>query len=255
MDLAGNTVLITGATSGIGLAFAERFLAAGSTVIICGRREALLEEVRAKHPAIHTVPCDVRLPEQRVALRDHVLAKFPDLNVLVNNAGVQRQIDDLAPEADKWSDAWSEVEINVGAVFHLVSLFLPHLRRTPRAAIANVTSGLSFIPKVNVPVYSATKAAVHSFTLSLREQERLRGAAEGKPPVRVIEIVPPAVNTDLGGPGLHTFGVPLDAYADSVMQDLAAGHDTVFYGLSAKMAAAHGEEWQRLFGVVNALGK
>ncbi|KAI8476285.1 MAG: hypothetical protein J3K34DRAFT_512077 [Monoraphidium minutum] len=267
MDLSGNTVLITGATSGIGLALAKRFLAAGSAVIAVGRREGLLAELAASHPGLATRPCDVGDPAQRAALRDWAVAEFPGLNVLINNAGVQRHISDLGEE-EPWADTWSEVEINLGAVVHLSRLFLPHLRAAPRPAIINVTSGLAFVPKVDVPVYCATKAAVHSFTLSLRELERAAAAAAtggadagggsgggGGGGVRVIEVVPPAVNTDLGGPGLHDFGAPLDEFADSVMKDLAAGHESVYFGFSGKLSAASGEDWQRAFVMINSLGK
>jgi len=254
MDLSGNTVLITGATAGIGLAFAERFLKAGSTVIVVGRREALLKEIQSQHPGIHTRAADVGDAEQRVGLRDWVVANFPATNIVINNAGVQRHIADLGATED-WSETAPEIETNLGAVVHLSRLFLPHLRTVPKAALMNVTSGLSFVPKVDVPVYCATKAAVHSFTISLREQERQRAEAAGTPPVRVVEIVPPAVNTDLGGKGLHTFGAPLDDFADSVMQDLAAGKDVVYFGFSGKLAAASGEEWDASFRMINSLGK
>ena len=157
-------------------------------------------------------------------------AEHPDFSVLLNNAGVQRFITDLGAQED-WTATWGEVETNLGGVIHLTRLLLPHLRARAAAssaagggaAVVNVSSGLSFVPKIDTPVYCATKAAVHSFTLSLREQERQRGSGSGGgggggAAVRVIEIVPPAVNTDLGGPGLHDFGAPLDAFADSVIK-------------------------------------
>lgn len=257
MDLAGNVVCITGGTSGIGLAIAERFVAAGSTVIVCGRRQALLQEIESRHPGkVHTRQCDVADPAQRVALRDWVVANFPKTNILINNAGIQRYIDDIAADED-WNETWSEVEVNLGAPIHLCHLFLPHLRAAERPAIISVTSGLSFVPKVDVPVYCSTKAALHSFTLSLRELERRAAAAAGgaAAAVRVVEVVPPAVDTDLGGAGLHTFGAPLDAFADSVMKDLAAGQEAVYFGFSGKLAAATGEEWQKSFAMINSLGK
>lgn len=257
MDLSGLTVLITGGTSGIGLALAERFLEASSTVVVCGRRQGLLDEIKAKHPTIFTRHCDVADPEARVALRDWAVARFPGLTTVVNNAGIQRYVHDLGAD-EPWEETWSEVEINVGAVIHLSRLFLPHLRTVERAAIINVTSGLSFVPKTDVAVYCATKAAVHSFTLSLRELERARERPAGSPgPVRVVEIVPPAVNTDLGGPGLHDFGAPLDEFADSVFKDLARGEDTVYFGFSGKIASAApgSEAWEGAFKTINALGK
>ena len=197
MDLGSNTVLITGGGSGIGLAIATRFLHAGSRVIVCGRREEKLAAAKAAHPELQTRVVDVSSESDRGALRDWAVHEFPGLNVLVNNAGIQRY--PKLGESD-WANMREEIVINFEAVVHLSSLFIPHLRRTPRAAILNVTSGLSFVPIARAPIYCATKAALHSFTLSLRRQ-----LVDSD--ITVIEIIPPAVDTDLGGPGLHTFGV------------------------------------------------
>ncbi|KIY96961.1 DltE [Monoraphidium neglectum] len=258
MDITKNsTILITGATSGIGLAFAERLLAAGSTVIVCGRRQALLDEIKARHPQIITRRADVASARERVALRDWAVSEYPQLNVVINNAGIQRHVGADFAVDEPWEDTWSEIEINVGGVVHLSKLFLPHLRTVERPAIVNVTSGLSFVPRADVAVYCASKAAVHSFSVSLRHLESTRPRPDGAAAVRVIEVVPPAVNTDLGGPGLHDFGEPLDAYADSVIADLAAGKDTSYYGFSGKLASlpSSGEEWDKAFTMLNSLGK
>jgi uncharacterized oxidoreductase len=305
----------------------RRFLAAGSDVIVTGRRQAALAAIKAKHPRAVTRALDVADAAQRVALRDWVVAEHPDTNVVINNAGVQRFIPDLGA-AEPWEATAVELETNLAALIHLSRLFLPHLRAARGGTLVNVTSGLSFVPKVgarelwrrpavadasaaverphsppcdprpprpsypyqiDVPVYCATKAAAHSFTVSLRAQEQARAPSAG---ARVIEVVPPAVNTDLGGPGLHDFGAPLDEFADSVMkargasgprrgvlrasdvflghptappdgrprsprpaQDLAVGKETVYFGFSGKLATAAGEEWDKAFAAVNALGK
>jgi uncharacterized oxidoreductase len=221
MQLNGRTVLVTGGASGIGLALARRFMAAGSTVVACGRREATLREAAAAHPGLHTRVCDVAREAERVALAEWVVREHPALDVLVNNAGVQRRVRLDAPEP--WADTREEIAINLDAPVHLSLLLLPHLQARPDAAIVNVTSGLAFVPMPSAPVYCATKAALHSFTLSLRHQLAGRGP-------RVVEIVPPAVNTDLGGVGLHDFGAPLDAFADAVMARLAAGEPEIGYG-------------------------
>ncbi|MBD2767714.1 SDR family oxidoreductase [Hymenobacter sp. BT664] len=243
MNLANNTVLLTGGASGIGLALAVRFLQAGSKVIICGRRADKLAEAQQRYPALNLRVCDVANAAERVELVRWATAEFPGLNVLVNNAGIQNRIQ-LADDSADWETRRQELVINVEAPMHLSTLLIPHLRRQAGAAIINVTSGLSFAPAAFVPIYSATKAALHSFTLSLRHQLAPTGIA-------VLEIVPPAVNTDLGGPGLHTFGVPVDAFADSVMARLASGEQEVGYGTSEEVRLASRAELDERFRMMN----
>ena len=242
MNLSSNTVLITGGATGIGLAMAERFLQAGSRVILCGRREDKLREAQAKHPAFTVRVCDVEDPGERIALSQWAITQFPALNVLVNNAGIQRRIQ--FPAQEDWKATHQEIAINLEAPIHLSSLFIPHLKTQQRPAIINVTSGLSFVPLARVPVYCATKAALHSFTLSLRHQL-------SETPVQVIEIAPPAVDTDLGGPGLHTFGVPLDEFADAAMKRLATDEMEIAYGFAQKSSRASREELDALFAQMN----
>ncbi|HEX8464217.1 MAG TPA: SDR family oxidoreductase [Abditibacterium sp.] len=243
MQLAHNTVLVTGGASGIGLALAQRFLGAGNEVIVCGRREEVLSEAKARFPALHTRVCDVGDAEQRESLFEWVARDFPALNVLVNNAGIQRRIDLSEPE--NWSQTRSELAINLEAPIHLSQLFLPHLRRQPRAAILNVSSGLAFAPIAAMPIYCASKAALHSFTLSLRQQ--LSSSS-----VEVIEIIPPAVNTDLGGPGLHTFGEPLDEFADDIFARLGGNELEIAYGTAAKASRASRDELDQAFAAMNS---
>src|SRR5881296_1239058 len=231
MQLSSNTVLITGGASGIGFALAERFLRAGSEVIICGRREEKLEEARAKHPGLKTRVCDLAKETQRTALHKWVTNEFPRLDVLVNNAGIQRRVQLQLPEDLKWKPTHEEIAINLEAPLHLSALFIPHLKKQAHPAIMNVTSGLSFAPMANVPIYCATKAALHSFTLSLRHQL-------SPTPIRVIEIIPPAVNTDLGGPGLHTFGLPVEEFVNAVMVGLREGEREIAYGYSQRASQA-----------------
>jgi len=227
MELSGNTVLVTGGGSGIGLAIAARLLAGGSRVIVCGRREETLREAAEAHPGLVTRVCDVGREEERAALFEWAVGEHPDLNVLVNNAGIQRRIALARPEA--WEETRREIAINLDAPVHLSLLFLPHLLGRRRPAIVNVSSGLAFVPMAAAPVYCATKAALHSFTLSLRHQL-------ADTPVRVVEIIPPAVNTDLGGPGLHTFGAPLDDFADAVVARMGAGEMEIAYGFAEERA-------------------
>jgi uncharacterized oxidoreductase len=243
MNLANNTVLITGGASGIGYALAERFVRAGSTVIVCGRRADKLQEAQQKLPGLHTHVCDVGNAAERVALLDWVRTDFPALNVLVNNAGIQNRVQ-LATDTEDWEARRQEIIINVEAPVHLAMLFIEQLQAQAHPAIINVTSGLAFAPAAFVLIYSATKAALHSFTLSLRHQLK-------QTPIQVLEIVPPAVNTDLGGPGLHTFGVPVDDFADSVMARLAAGEVEVGYESSETRRLASRAELDAAFEQMN----
>jgi uncharacterized oxidoreductase len=244
MKVTGNTILITGGASGIGLALTERFVTRGNTVIICGRRPDKLAEAAAKVPGIHTRECDVGSPDERAELAEWVTKEFPDLNVLVNNAGIQRRVD-LASFDEPWEMTSSEIAINLEAPVHLCTLLYPHLVTKGNAAIVNVTSGLSFAPLANVPVYSATKAALHSFTLSLRWQLR-------ESSVEVVEIIPPAVDTDLQAPGLHTFGVNVDEFADAIFKELEEGKTEIAYGTAEMSRASSREQLDQIFERMNS---
>jgi uncharacterized oxidoreductase len=242
MEFSANTVLITGGGSGIGFALAERLIQAGSQVVVCGRREHKLKEAQSKYPQMAIRKCDVAKPAERTALFTWATEVFPGLNVLVNNAGIQQRIQ--LQESPEWETLSKEVAINLEAPIHLSTLFIPHLLKQDRPAIINITSGLSFVPKANVPVYCATKAAMHSFTLSLRHQ--LSGT-----PIEVIEIIPPAVDTDLGGKGLHTFGVPLDEFADAVSEQLKKGSIEATYGFSVESSRATRDQLETIFKQMN----
>ena len=242
MDLGSNTVLVTGGASGIGLALAVRFLRAGSAVIVCGRREEKLREAKEKHPEIHTRVCDLADESERAGLVDWAVREFPRLNVLVNNAGIQLRV--ALTDAGQWERVRDEIAINFEAPVHLSALLIPHLRRQQRAAIVNITSGLSFAPMSRVPVYCATKAAMHSFTLSLRHQL-------AETPIEVIEIIPPAVDTDLGGPGLHTFGVKVEELLDAVLPRIEKGEREVAFGFAEQSSHASRAELDQLSARLN----
>jgi uncharacterized oxidoreductase len=242
MDLSAHTVLVTGGASGIGLALAERFLLSGSEVIVCGRREDKLLAVKAKHPNVHTYTCDIATAEERIALAERAVSEFPSLDVLVNNAGIQRRVALTQPEL--WDVTHQEIAINFEAQVHLCTLLIPHLRTQARPAIVNVTSGLAFVPLTAAPIYSATKAAFHSFTLSLRHQLV-------NTPIEVVEIVPPALNTDLGGPGTHTQFAPVDEFVDAAIEQLRTGSTEVSYGFSAQASRASRDELDQLLARMN----
>ena len=205
MRMTGNTMLITGGGSGIGLALAKRYAARGNRVIISGRRIEALAAAKRGTPELETLQGDVSSEAGCMALAEEARTRFPALNVLVNNAGIQNRPPPLLQPQD-WSAHHDELATNLDAPLHLTILLLPHLAKAPFGAVVNVTSGLAFAPLAIMPTYCLTKAALHSFTLSLRHQ--LKDTA-----LDVVEIVPPAVNTDMGGPSLHTFGVDVEAFA------------------------------------------
>ena len=188
MRLENRTVLITGGTSGIGLELAKQLLQRGSTVIVTGRDQEKLDAARRALPGAHAFKSDVSDPAAITALHDSVLARFPALDTLVNNAGIMRNLN-LNQDRDL-NDVTREIEINLSGPVRMIQQFLPHLKTREDALIVNVTSGLAFVPLPLSPVYSATKAALHSFTQSLRVQ--LDGTG-----VTVIELAPPGVETPL----------------------------------------------------------
>jgi uncharacterized oxidoreductase len=189
MKVSNNTILITGGATGIGLALANQFIANNNTVIVCGRRQEKLNEAKAILPSLVTMQCDISNLEQRKELFKTCIAKYPNLNMVINNAGIQREIDFRKGET-AYLNGDSETEINLEATFHLTALFTPHLMKQSESAIVNVSSGLGIVPLVIVPVYSATKAALHSFSISLRKQL-------ANTTIKVFEILPPIVDTDL----------------------------------------------------------
>jgi uncharacterized oxidoreductase len=190
MRTKDNTILITGGATGIGFALAEAFVKAGNKVLICGRREVKLKEARGKLPQIQARTCDLSKRKDRESFCDWVRENHEDLNILVNNAGIQRAID-LRKGTAELLGGEDEVQINFGAPIYLSAYFAPLLLKKKEAAIVNVSSGLGFIPMAAMPVYCATKAGIHMFTVSLRHQLK-------DTPVKVFEIVPPAVDTELG---------------------------------------------------------
>ena len=188
MKLTGRTILITGGSAGIGLAFALEFLELGNTVIVTGRRQAVLDAVKADHPKLHTIQSDVADPKQIAELAARVKANFPALDVLMNNAGIGAAMNLRAPASDL-AALTREVDVNLGGVIRMTSALIDVLTRN-RGTIINVSSGLAFVPLPSNAIYSATKAAVHSYTQSLRFQLESSG-------VEVIELMPPAVRTDM----------------------------------------------------------
>jgi uncharacterized oxidoreductase len=188
MQLSGNTVLITGGTSGIGFELAAQLLARGNRVLITGRDQAKLDAATRALPGLRGYLSDVSDPQQVAALYDKISGEFPTLNVLINNAGIMRKLDLQQPH--DLEDVTREIAINLDGPIRMVQQFLPLLKQQAGAAIVNVSSGLAFVPMPISPVYCATKAAIHSYTQSLRVQ--LKRSA-----VKVFELAPPGTETPL----------------------------------------------------------
>lgn len=212
MKMTGNTILITGGTSGIGRALAEAFHDRGNRVIITGRRQSLLDQIAAERPGLIGLPLDLDDPASLPRLSGEIRTRFPELNVLIANAGISRAED---MTADGWdaADAAAIVETNILGVLRVTATFLPVLKRQPNATIAATSSNLAFVPRADFPTYCASKAFLHSWLQSLRHQLR-------KIPVEVLELAPPYVQTELTGSqqASDTRAMPLDAYIAEVMQ-------------------------------------
>ncbi len=189
MKMSGNTILITGGTSGIGLELARQLAALNNTVLVTGRDQAKLDQVASENPSLTTLRSDASDPEAIAQLFERVTSQFPRLNVLINNAGIMRKINLQDTGADL-EDLAREININLIGPVCMVKQFLPHLRAQTNAAIVNVTSGLAFVPFPISPVYSATKAGLHAFTRALRVQ--LKNTS-----IRVFELAPPSTQTPL----------------------------------------------------------
>ena len=218
MQMTGNTILITGGTSGIGLGLAQHLHAEGNTVIIAGRRGELLASITAEHAGMDSVVLDVTDPDSVPHCFTTVTAKYPDLNVLINNAGIMLAQDLTDPA--HLGVAEETVATNQLGPIRVLTQFVPFLTAQPAAVIMNVSSGPAFVPLPLTPTYSATTAAIHSFTQSLRVQ--LAGTG-----VQVLELIPPGVQTTLMGQTEDELAMPLPAFLDEVMTILRTRPDAV----------------------------
>jgi len=243
-------LLITGGASGIGYAMAQAFLATGSAVIICGRRQQRLLEAQAGHPQLHIHTCDVAQAADRQALACWLTSEFPTLNVLVNNAGVQRDVD-FTQGLDEWLAGENEIRSNLEAPIALTGLLVPLLAKNRDAVVVNVSSGLGFVPAVKMPVYSATKAGLHAWSLAIRPQLARVG-------ISVVEVVPPAVDTELNPEGrakrggIKTGMVGAEEFVTAVMQGLAEDCREIGYGTSLRSLHASRDDLDSAFEAMNA---
>ncbi len=217
MQLTGNTILITGGGSGIGRALAEAFHAAGNKVIIAGRRRQALDETTSANPGMASAVLDIESADSIRSFAAQLKQDFPTLNTVIHNAGIMRTEDVNKGQTD---DAEAMIAINLLGPIRLTAELLPLLKAQPTAAILTVSSGLAFVPLAMTPTYCATKAAVHSYTESLRYQ--LRDTA-----VQVIELIPPYVQTELLGAGGATDpnAMPLAEFISETMNLLKTSPD------------------------------
>lgn len=239
MRMEGNTIFITGGSSGIGKGLAEAFHKLGNQVIISGRREDTMLGICDANPGMRYTFLDVtdRASIQKVAAE--VTDEFPGLNCVINNAGLQKVHNLVGEPALDDAGMMEEINANLVGAVRVAAAFVPHLSKAKEAVLVNVSSGLAFVPIARYPVYCATKAAVHSFTLSLRHQ--LNGVG-----VKVIELIPPFVRTELGGERKYAEverrgappPMPLDQFISETMSELAGDADEVAIGDAKKMLGA-----------------
>lgn len=247
MQTSGNTILITGGGSGIGRGLAEAFAADGNTVIIAGRRKAMLDAVVTANPGMAAIELDVGDPASIAAVVPALLRDHPALNVVVHNAGTM-VIERVAN--GRVGDAETMVATNLLGPIRLTAALLPHLLEQPAATIVTVSSGLAFVPLAVTPTYCATKAAIHSYSQSLREQ--LKGTA-----VAVVEIAPPYVQTELMGPdqAVDERAMPLAEFIAETMTIIRGGaaDEVIVERCRFMRDAAQNGSYDQVFTAVNGL--
>lgn len=245
MNTASDTILITGGGTGIGRAFAEALHAKGAKVIIAGRRAAPLEAVVTANPGMDHVVLDVADPEAIRTVAARVIADHPDLNVVINNAGIMKP-EALSGGVFDLSIVEETIGINLLGTIRLTAALLPHLLTKPSATVVTVSSGLAFVPLAATPTYNATKAAIHSWSQSLRHQ--LKDTA-----VRVVEWAPPGVATDLmPGHAEDPRSMPLDEFTAESLALFEAGHDEVLVErVKFLSGAAERGEYAQVFAMLN----
>lgn len=248
MKLNGNTILITGGATGIGFELAQAFVKEGNDIIICGRRENKLKDAKSKLPQIHTRVCDLSKEKEREALYNWVKSDFKDINILVNNAGIQRMID-FKKGISELSAGEDEIDINLKAPIYLSAYFIPDLLKQKESAIINVSSGLGFVPIAFMPVYCATKAAIHSFSLSLRHQLR-------DTPIKVFEVIPPTVDTEIDKGardrrGQKDKGIPPVEVARATLKGLEKNEYEIAIGMAQNLLMGARNNPEQIFQMIN----
>ena len=240
MKLQNNKILITGGATGIGLGLAKRFIEENNIVIICGRRAEALAEAKAKYPTLITKQCDLTQESERIELFNWIKKEHNDLNVLVNNAGSFTRM--KITDDEFYQKSISEINTNIVAPVHLTGLVtqLPSMN-----TIINVTSGLAYVVLGSFPVYCATKSFLNAFSIASRVQLKEKN-------IEVIELIPPAIDTDLGGVGFASWAPSVDEFVKSVFEDLKLGKVDITFGQSEKMAYGTVEEKKAIFDGMNS---
>ena len=248
MKISGNTVLITGGATGIGFGLATALHNAGNIVLICGRRQAKLEGARKELPQLQVRQCDISRKEGRESLYRWVRDHYPDLNILINNAGISRSVD-FKKGASELFRGEDEIEVNFVAPVQLSAYFIPLLMNKEESAIVNISSGLGFVPMVSTPLYCATKAGLHSFSLSLRNQLK-------DTPIKVFEFMPPIVDTDLGKDSTDSTvriykGIPPSEFAEDVLKALKNDEYEMASGEARELMEGSRKNFQEIFQTLN----
>jgi uncharacterized oxidoreductase len=233
MNLTGNTIFITGGGSGIGRALAEEFYHRGNKVIIGGRRKGHLAKTVEANPGMESVEIDVSSPESVSSTVRHLISTYPTLNVLINNAGVM-QIDDVSTAVDE-TVLTSTVSINLLGTIRLTSALIDHLKAQPSATVMIVSSVLGFVPMAMTAVYSSTKAALHSYAMSLRF--KLRDSS-----VRVLEVIPPWVRTELLNSSEEPRAMPVDEFIEGTVRALTTDADEIMVPRAAFLRSQAGAD-------------
>jgi len=248
MKLSGNTIFITGGGTGIGLALAESFLKEDNEVIICGRRNEILEEAKEKYPKLHIKVSDVSKETERTELLSWIRSEFSNINILINNAGIQQELN-FKNGDEIIKKAVSEIRINFESPVALSAMFIPLLSGKDNSAIINVSSGLAFVPIAIMPIYCSTKAALHSFSVSLRHQLKDLG-------IRVFELIPPTVDTDLDkgarrARGQTDFGIKSEAVAEETMKALKDDEYEIVVGAAKNIMNNSRADFENVFKHMN----
>ena len=249
MKITGNTILITGGGSGIGRGLAEALQAEGNQVIIAGRRQQALDETTAANPGLKSIRCDVDQADGIRSFAARVTEEYPTLNVLINNAGIMRP-ETLLNQPDDLADMEATITTNLLGPIRLTAALLPHLQKQAASTIINVSSGLAFVPLAFTPTYSATKAAIHSYTQALRAQLRTSS-------IQVIELVPPAVATDLMPGAPTTNYMPLADYISesiNLLKNQPDADEIWVERVKFLRLAEREERFDKVFTMLNQLG-
>jgi uncharacterized oxidoreductase len=245
MKIEGNTVLITGGATGIGFAIAKAFIENGNAVIICGRRKNMLEEAKHNLPELYTIECDISKGPSREMLYKEITSKFKDTNILVNNAGIHKNIDFKKGMVDLFplNDDEDEIAINLKAPIYLTSYFIPNFMKKTESAIINVSSGLAFVPLAYMPIYCATKAALHSWSVSLRYQ--LKDTS-----IKVFEVIPPIVDTDFHKEDrdkVKNRSIPPTVVAEEALKALEKDEYEIPIGVAKNLRFANTDNFEQIF--------